>query len=1483
MTKRNHETLSFDTIRLEGALFVPDLLEKIARGEHSGQRETDYHIPKGLRLHDEYGRAFQIVIAQWKTFAPTLNRRDIDALSTTRNFVQELLKDTLGYALDAATTITLAERSYHIPFMACGRVPIFIGPSHLLLDDVASLFNIEGSGSRKRSVFRLAQEFLNASVACTWAIVTNGRRIRLLRDSSTLTRPCFLEFDLETILDGNRYPDFAALWRTFHSSRGGVAGTPGTACIWEQWRKEGQAVGTRVREGLRFGVTKALVALGSGFLGHPANDALRERLGDGSLTPDDFFQELLRLVYRCLFLFTLEERKDEQTDIPLLHPPDTSQEAQTARTVYTEGYSLKRLRNWVLRGTGRDRHDDLWQGLTIVFRALHHGEPRLALPALGGLFSPEQCQSLDSSALPNQALLETILCLRWAHVEGNLVPVDYRNMGPEELGSVYESLLELVPAVNLPARQFGFVGITEEGDASGHARKTTGSYYTPDSLVQELITSALEPVIQSRLAARPDNPTEALLAITVIDPACGSGHFLLAAARRLAEHLAELRSVDGAVRPEDYRHALREVIGHCIFGVDKNPMALELARTALWLEGFESGKPLSFLNHHLVCGDALLGLMDFKQLTAGIPKEAYKLLSGDDPEVCKMLAQKNRDSLRPWQSRQKQGYLFPQAELQDSWQRFIAVERLPEGTVAEIEAKAKAYAAFLDTTETSPLRHAADCFVGAFLAPKTSESIAIPTTANLLIELFADSADENHPLCLKTARQVCVDNRILHWPLVFPQIAGKGGFDCVLANPPWERIKLQEEEFFATRNQEVAAARNKAERGQRIIWLAQGMLSIHLSPQLGHDPRICETEKRTYREFIIARRTAEAASLFAHLKEDDGGRYPLTGVGDVNTYALFAETINRLIAPDGRAGFIVPTGIATDDSTKMYFSAITQESRLVSLYDFENREAIFPGVHRSYKFCLLTLGQSSEANFSFFLTRTEQLAEEERGFSLRSEDFLRINPNTETCPIFRSKMDAELTRKIYNRVPVMIREARGKGKDLKPEENPWGIQFQAMFHMSNDSHLFAFANSPKHLPLYEAKMIHQFDHRWASYHQGEDGTVSTADVPLADKQDAGFAVTPRYWVDQREVYLRVARLPKGLLKALQENNQEVVVLTIACLLFAQWLHRCGIATAAAAMGKLYPCWQEFVRLYPFAADIAPTQLGLCGNSPAGGAEFGPHCLPAESITKITNTDRTKTAWYDAKPSAVETFLVSVTSYPWFIDSAPPLNNSDAVLDYAEQLLEEASPKWLMGWRDICRATDERTVIADVLPRAGVGNNLPLMSFDNQFSAQIYAALFGNLCSLVLDFVSRHKVGGTHLNYFIYKQLPILPPKHYSEADLAFIIPRVLELTYTSYDLQTWAEDLGYTGPPFPYNPERRAQLRAELDAYYARLYGLTRDELRYILDPADIMGKDYPSETFRVLKNNDIRNFGEYRTGRLVLEALDRLERADLTIRKELC
>lgn len=1303
--------MNLPSLKLEGALFLPDQLEKAAFGEAKYQKEDDYQTPKGLKLRDDYSRAFQIACAQWKHFAPVFERTDVDPVQLTHNYVAEFLRDALGYAtLSAVQMVEVNDRQFPISFLT-GHVPIVVAPFSLGLDDADLLFALEGSGSRKKSAFQLVQELLNASDNHLWGMVTNGRQLRLLRDAASLTRPSFLEIDLEDVLRGQRFSEFAMVWRLLHVSRASLSGNP-KHCIWEAWQEAGIAEGTRVRDGLRNGVEQALLTLGEGFLQHPANHELRLLLDNGELTKDAYFQQLLRLVYRLIFLFSVEERG-------LLHTRDDSHQAQAARRAYAQGYAMARLRDTCLKRRSKNRFDDQWQAMRIVFKGLANGEPRLALPALGGLFQASQCPNLDIANLSNTHFLTTIQYLRWANHNGSLLPVDYRNMGPEELGSVYESLLELVPEIDLSAKQFGFIGITSQGSTAGNARKTSGSYYTPDSLVQELIKSALEPVIEQRLNDNSDNPTEALLGIRVIDPACGSGHFLLAAARRLAETLAQVRAPEGVVKPQDYRHALREVISQCIFGVDRNPMALELARTALWLEGFEEGCPLSFLDHHLQCGDALLGLIDLKALEYGIPKAAFRALAGDDREVCKALSKANTTGLKQLVEEGNSPQFNLPLDQGDALRRLNELENLPENTTAEIATKEIAYKAFLQKAQTSHLHHAADMLLGAFLLTKTKGNAEqIPTTGTLILELFGNHHNQQHAEQLAAAAKICGEAKVFHWPLAFPHVFAAGGFDCVLGNPPWEHVELKEEEFFATRHRDVFDAKNKADRNQRIQWLSQGMLAIHLFPDLEHPEHECEAEKRTYREYLIAKRKLDASSLFAHVNGDEGGRFPFTGVGRVNTYALFSETIKQITAASGSAGFVVPTGIATDDSTKAFFGHISQTGRLVSLYDIENREAVFPSVHRSYKFCLITLGSAERAEFAFFSSQVEQLTDKRRRFRLTPEEFRLINPNTLTCPVFRSERDAELTKKIYRATPVLIDEGKEGG-------NPWEIRFmQGTHNMASDSHLFHSSPGEGLLPLYEAKMIHQFDHRWATY----DGN-SSRNVTLDEKSDPNFAVKPRYWVDAGEV-----------------NNK-------------------------------------------------------------------------------------------------------LSDKGW-------------------------SKGWLMGWRDICRATDERTVIASVIPIMATGDTLLLMFPNPEFGKKL-AGLIADQCSLVHDFVARQKVGGTHLKYHVKKQITVLSPSYYNKQELGFIIPRVIELTYTSLGLKPWAEDLGYEGQPFGFNPARRAILRAELDAYYAKLYGLTRDELRYILDPADVMGEDYPSETFRVLKKNEISQFGEYRTAKLVMHAFDRMTLAE--------
>ncbi|WP_310643560.1 Eco57I restriction-modification methylase domain-containing protein [Limnohabitans sp.] len=1453
VTRHKSSALNLPTLRLEGGLFLPDVLEKAALGTARLQADADYGIPKGLKQKDEYSRAFQIASAQWKHFEKQMERTDLDANHATATFVAELLRDALAYpAVGASTGISVGDRHYPVTHIASNglgaQLPILVAPHTQGLDEADARFGVRHtdgqaigghSGTRKKSPFQLAQELLNASPDHQWAIVTNGKTIRILRDAATLTRPSYLDIDIADLLSGQRYAEFAYAWRLLHASRAGLQATNDITVkqpvVWETWREAGQEEGTRVRNGLRLGVTQALLTFGNGFLQHPANDALRMALQNGELKKEDYFAQLLRLIYRLIFVFSIEERG-------LLK--DANGQTNAA---YTQGYALARLRDMALRRRARNRFDDLWQSMRIVFKGLNLGEPRLGLPALGGLFNTSQCPALDGAELSNAHLLATMQSMRWAaQAGGSLAPIDYRNMGVEELGSVYESLLELVPEVDLPARSFGFVGLTSEGtyvaSVAGNERKLTGSYYTPDSLVQELIQSALVPVIDERIAAQPDNPVEALLSIKVCDPACGSGHFLLAAARKLAERLAALRSDDGVVTPSAYRHALREVIARCIYGVDRNPMAIELARTALWLEGFEEGRPLSFLDHHLQVGDALLGLVDLNVLQKGLSGEAFKQLTGDDKEVCKALSKINLAALKQLEREQESGQLTLDFSHETGLQSLKAIESMAAETPEQISEKERAYLQFLEHSQDSTIAHAADLFVAAYLAPKTAKNLAIvPTTASLILELSAQDKDESHHQQVAAARKACKAARVLHWPLAFPQVFAAGGFDCLLGNPPWEMLQLDPQEFFASRAPEIANAQHMAARDKMIEDLRASNPKLHA-------------------EYFEDVRRTEASQAFVHVS----GRFPASGFGRLNLAYLFAELFLDLKKAIGRSGVVVPSGIATDSFSQHLFNKIAK-GNLVSFFDIENSQAIFEGVHRSYKFCLLTLGNAEEAQFACFISNTSQLTDARRIFRLAKDDFELLNPNTGTCPVFRSNQDAELTKKIYRRVPVLWREA----SDDRLEVNPWGLKFMLMFMMNTDSGKFRNREEPGTLPLFEAKLIHQFDHRWATY--TPDGNVR--DMSLAEKQDPVQTARPRYWVDEREVLARVANVPARLAKAWLLTHAEGP--------YSQSIPEAKSLEFAVASWVAGQLMREAV----YNTGQAVRTVDTLSKNELAQALHGAQSVIEERYPPLAETLRAAgiegaaarkafAAWCEddreVPLSQLELDEIDAWMRVWNGLSSEG-TRVGALLTQVDVWMQRRSPKWLMGWRRNARATDERTTIATVMPLSGQGDSMFLWTASTAIVETRSAALLANLGSLIFDFVARQKVGGVNFSFYYFKQLPVFPPEIYTEKDLLYIVPRVLELTYTALDLAAWAQDLGYTGQPFPFNPERRAQLRAELDAYYARLYGLTRDELRYILDPADVMGDDYPSETFRVLKKGEVNEFGYYRTQRLVLEAWDRL------------
>jgi hypothetical protein len=1325
---RHTTALAFDAITVEGALIAPAMLARIAQHQAGAQSEAEYAVPKGLSLREEIARYFRVGQA---LFAE-LTASKTPSHAATVAFVEKLLHGVFGFAdLRRVGSPANAARQFAVTLEGLdGRVPIVVVPPTDDLDHPSSYLLADG---RRRSAASAVQDWLNAGEGVLWGLCSNGSLLRLVRGNASLTRPAYIEADLRRIFEGEAFADFTALWLLVHSSRFGLAGTPASDCALERWREAGQREGLAARDRLRDGVEAALLSLGNGFLSHSENATMRDRLRTGARPLPDFFGQLLRLVYRLIFLLAAEDRN-------LLHAPEAP---AAARKLYADGYSVGALRDRAVRRAAWDRHHDRWEGLLITFAGLARGEPRLGLPALDGLFAHGTIPDLDTAKLANRSLMEAIYRLAWLKEDSGLVPVNWRDMETEELGSVYESLLELTPRLTDDGRGFAFA----EGDETkGHARKTSGSYYTPDSLVQALLDSALDPVLD-RIEAEADDPAAALPSVTVIDPACGSGHFLLAAARRIATRLARIRA-GGVASPADYRHALRDVARACIHGVDRNPMAVELTKVALWIETVEPGKPLGFLDSNICCGDSLFGVFDLSSLEQGIPDVAYKRLSGDDEGTAKHFKTRNRAE------REGQGSLdyttgtgrLPAAAPIVGEAK--ALRLMPEDSTEEIAAKRKRFQAALTDPRRWNLRIASDLYVAAFLTPKTGgvpanrDTVAIPTTTHVWDALAGRTV--YGPL-VGRAQDLAGVARAFHWPLEFPDVMVTGGFDVVLGNPPWERIKLQEQEFFATREPEIANAPNASARGKLIAKLKSAEPGTR--------------DRALYEEFESEKRTAEAASVFAR----ESGRFPLTGRGDVNTYALFAELFASVVSLRGRAGVIVPTGIATDATTAPFFAALVEGNRLAQLIDFENRERIFPAIDSRIKFSLLTIGQQVEnADFAFFLTDVGQLAESDRRFTLSADDIARINPNTKTAPIFRSRADAELAAKIYARVPVFICDAEGATK------NPWSADFHTrIWHMAEDSQWFRTAlqlreegfdrkgmdwvvaedqrprqgglnlaggsnqrspaplggggpNRPqRYVPLYEAKMIHQFDHRWATYDASD-----THDATSAEKADAAFEPTPRYWVPEREVVDRLSGLG----------------------------------------------WRR---------------------------------------------------------------------------------------------------GWLFGWRETTNTTNERTLITSIIPAVGCGHKFPLM-FPGT-SPHLCAALCASMNSLVCDFSTRQKVGGTSLTLSLLKQFPVLSPGAYSEVALAFIVPRVLELIYTSHSMTPFARDLGYQGPPFAWKDDRRAQLRAELDAWYAQAYGLARDELRYVLDPADVRGPNYPSETFRGLKKNEIARFGEYRTARLVLAAYDQL------------
>ncbi|MEI4492092.1 N-6 DNA methylase [Mameliella alba] len=1302
---------AWPSLSLEGNLIAPAMIAKIDQRQAPEQSPEEYGVRKGLQIREEIATAFRVGQSHFDAFA----KIEHPSAAATSRFIADFFRETFGYT-------DLAVAAAPIALIASDRVPVVVVPPSELLDRRSPTLSTD----RSRSPAFTLQDHLNDRDEALWGIVTNGVQLRLMRDNASLTRPAYIEADLAQMFSNEDIASFAVLWLLIHRTRFGAADTPATDCPLERWRDAGSKEGEAARDRLAGQVQLALKLLGSGFL--EANPDLAAKLQSGEVNLTEWFNELLRLVYRLIFLMVAEDRN-------LLHPEKARPEA---RALYAQGYSLQSLRKQCYRAATWDKHHDRYEGVKIVFRALTHGQPALALPALGGLFAEDRLPHLETARLRNRAFMEALYRLSWLADKTGMVPVNWRAMETEELGSVYESLLELQPQLGDDGKTLVFA--SEAAEQKGNQRKTTGSYYTPDSLVQALLDTALDPVLD-KTEAEADDPAKALLKLSVIDPACGSGHFLLAAARRIATRLARIRA-EGTPSLADFRHALRDVARCCIHGVDRNPMAVELTKVALWIETVDPGLPLGFFDAQIRCGDALLGVFDLKVLQDGIPDAAYKPLTGDDKETAKYYLKANRDATAGASGFDFGTGTFTMPEVKPLALDFSGFRDLPEDTVEQIGAKAKRFKELRKGQTFVRAKAAADLYVAAFLLPKIGGAPAgasartVPTTEELWMALNQGKMRQAMVDAPKTVRKA----RAFHWPLEFPDVMQRGGFDAVLGNPPWDQIELDPEGFFANSAPEVASAKNKAQKDKIL-------------------ERIKTSRPQLYQSYEQAAQAIWATQQFIH----GSGRFPTSSFGRLNTAPLFVELSMDLSGTEGRVGLVVPSGIANDSFNQKLFNRMFDEKRLSALVDFENREGIFPAVDSRAKFSLLSLGREQElASFASFLTNTSQLIDPERRYTLSPEQIGKLNPNSRTAPVFRARADAELAAKIYEKCPVLWVEDTKDG-------NPWDVRFQLMFMMSASS-----------------------------------GDFKTA----AELREMGLVREGTMWVDDsskedRHKWLKLVRKLGPEAYEVNENRPVVFAPLYEGKMTSLFDHR---AAGYGARGD--------DRGYRVLPETTPEE----------------HCDPS----------------FETEPF-------------YWVDQ----------LAVEQRLFDRTNREWLIGWKDVTSATNERTAIFSVIPRVAVGHSMPLMF--SGLDARRFVCLMANTNSMPFDYVARLKVAGLHLTYGYFKQLPVLPPDFYTEPRLAFITPKVLELTYTSHSLAPFARDLGHDGPPFAWDEDRRAHLRADLDAFYARAYGLTRDELRYILDPADVKGPDYPSETFRVLKEKEIRQHGEYRTRRLVLEAWDRM------------
>ncbi len=1288
--------LSF--IKSSGNIITEDFCLAMA-GETKAEYVKDRSFGPGVKKIDEIiAVSFEELRVRWEEIRVQIIENKLDTATLRRRWIIFLL-EKLGYSpvYVSSNVKSGSGTDYQIPYK--GWDSDYAPVIHMIHS--SQDFDSRDKTSRthpNKSPQDCIQQLLNTSTH-QWAILSNGKRIRILRDFYHSITKGFLEFDLEGIFETGSTEQFRVLYRILHRSRmenqftgnreieyddEGNAIEVEDNCLLESFHKKSRETGVKVGNHLRDQVVEAIEILGNGF-------------AEG-LNPDEFqngkvkayYAEILNIIYRFLFLMFAEQKGW----LPVRN------------TIYARTYSIGALREMAERGSySHDEEKDLWEGLKITFKLVSDGysfSDGDKINAFGGqLFSTRKISTIIGLQLKNKSLLDAIYMLSYFKLDKLSNRINYANLAIDELGSVYESLLDYEPKLATENVKLGTREIKRGEfylDNRGTDRKTTGSYYTDSRLVAQLIESALVPVIDNAINDKksPEDKEKALLGLKVADIACGSGAFLCAAMEKLGERLALIRMGDEE-RPTDeqLREAKRDVLLNCIYGVDLNPMAIELAKFSLWITASLPDMPLSFLDHKLKCGNSLIGATP-NLIKNGIPEGAYFAVSTDNPEICTEMKKKIRKELlqisKAGEPKVQYGLQFKKSdkdELLDLRGRLNSRKQEHSREVDQVEEE---YQQLVKLEHKFKEWILADVWTASFFIPKTDHDLKqFPTNATLEAIRENQRVDEN---LIENVLQVSGHYRFFHFHLEFPEVFENGGFDCLLGNPPWETVEFKTQEFFRNSIPEISNISNTSRRVKEIL-------------------KLKVTNPVLFNEFQLEEYKFEAIKRF--LKSS--GTFPLTSDGKINLYSKFVE---KILYSSKASGIIVQGDIATGFDTKRIFDFLIQNKLLKRFHHFHNRGNFFD-IHRDTRFALLTICPNSpNTEFIFNIISYDELNIPDRKLTLSADEILLINPNTKTAPILRSVKDYYLIKKLY-KYPIVSR---------LNQTNPWTINNHRMINGSDDSkHLKVLSefgensrigalkiemNSTVFLPVYESKLMWLYDHRFGTYQK----------------------VTEEQILDSKPRYVNTIEK--------QDLNFEILT----------------------------------------------------------------------------------------KDYLTETL-------------------------FNEKYFNNYKNNWFIIYRNVTGAVNNRTTVATIIPRLPVVLSAYILEFDEIHSSTEKACFLANINSFVFDFISRRKIGGSHLSVYVFDQIPIIPPFSYSKICLNEISSRVLKLCYTSNSLRDFAKDLEYFGNPFLWNDRERFLLQCELDAIYAHLYGLEKDEMDYIL------------ETFPIVKRKDIAKYSSYCTKDTILKLYD--------------